>query len=624
MTAGGVADRPTNRASLRGLTGTFGLAWGSARGSLLGYMAVTVVGAVVPVSSAWLLKLVLDSLTRQPVPAATVLVLAVGLAVTAGTAAALPLIARYLQGRLSRRVGLLAQDRLYAAVNRLPGLEPFEDPRFLDRVSLAQQAGSSPTQVLEGALGLAGAVAVSVGFVVSLATVSPFMMAALLGTSVPALAAHLWLSRHQGRAYWEISPRQRREMFYAGMLTDIRAAREIRLFGAGDFLRTRMRTERQAVDAIEEHLDRRTLLVQGALAAVAAVVAGAGLVWAVGAATSGRLTAGDVTIFLASVAGVQSAMAMAIASAARMHQSLLLFEHYLGVRQLGAAAPAGEPVATVPGLRTGIELRDVWFRYGPDRPWVLRGVSLVIPHGRTVALVGCNGSGKSTLVKLLCRFYDPTRGAVLWDGVDLRDLPVDLVRARISAVFQDFMQYDLTVAENVALAAVDSAEDGRRVATAADLAGVHDAVTRLPRGYGTTLSRVFAAADDDADTGVTLSGGQWQGVALARSLLRDTPDLLILDEPSSGLDAGAEYDLHERLARHRVGRTNVLVSHRLSAVRDADLIAVLAGGRVVETGDHGSLIGSGGIYADLFTTQARGYAGGDEPPARPDRTAVAR
>ncbi|MEU8235245.1 ABC transporter ATP-binding protein [Actinoplanes sp. NPDC048967] len=623
MTVGGVAGGPTTRTTLRGLTGTFGLAWGAARGSLLGYVLVTVVGAVVPVSSAWLLKLVLDSLTRQPVAAATVLGLAVGLAVTAGTAVALPLIVRYLQGRLGRRVGLLAQDRLYAAVNRLPGLEPFEDPRFLDRVSLAQQAGSSPTQVLEGALGLAGAVVVSLGFVVSLATVSPFMMAALLGTGVPALAAHLWLSRRQGRAYWEISPRQRREMFYAGMLTDVRAAREIRLFGAGDFLRGRMRTERQAVDAIEEHLDRRTLLVQGALAAAAAIVSGAGLMWAVDAATSGRLTAGDVTIFLASVAGVQSALAMAIASAARMHQSLLLFEHYLGVLRLGAAAPAGGPVAAVPGLRTGIELRDVWFRYGPDRPWVLRGVNMVIPYGRTVALVGRNGSGKSTLVKLLCRFYDPTRGAVLWDGVDLRDLPVDLVRARISAVFQDFMQYDLTVAENVALAPVDSAEDGRRVATAADLAGVHDAVTRLPRGYGTTLSRVFAAADD-AGTGVTLSGGQWQGVALARSLLRENPDLLILDEPSSGLDAGAEYDLHERLARHRAGRTTVLVSHRLSTVRDADLIVVLAGGRVVETGDHGSLIGSAGIYAGLFTTQARGYADGGEPPARPDRTAVAR
>ena len=585
------------------------LAWGPARWSVTGYAALAVVGAGVPVGAAWLTKLILDRVTKPPIPVADVLALALGLAAAAALAGIQPQVARYLQARLRRRVGLHAMDRLYAAVDRLPGLRPFEDPVFLDRVSLAQQAGSSPTLVLESTLEMAGAAAVCVGFVVSLATVSPIMIVALLGTSVPAVAAQLWLSRRHGSAYWEISPRQRREMFYAGLLTNVRAAKEVRLFGAGDFLRGRMRTERRAVNAIEERLDVRTLLVHGALALLAAAVAGSGLVWVVTAAAGGRLSAGDVTMFLASVAGVQSALGTTIAAAARTHQYLLLFEHYVAVQKPAADLPVAPSGRAMPSLHGAIELRDVWFRYGPSHPWVLRGVNLMIPCGQSIALVGRNGSGKSTIAKILCRFYDPTHGTVLWDGVDVREFAVEDLRTRISAVFQDFMQYDLTAAENIALSDVDTDPSRHRIKEAAELAGAHETVARLPHGYDTPLTRTFVT-EEGPDAGVILSGGQWQRLALARALLRDRPDLLILDEPSSGLDAEAEREIHVRLRDHRDGRTSVLISHRLSAVRDADRIVVLADGLVAETGDHDSLIAAGGIYADLFTTQASGYLEG--------------
>jgi ATP-binding cassette, subfamily B, bacterial len=195
----------------------------------------------------------------------------------------------------------------------------------------------------------------------------------------------------------------------------------------------------------------------------------------------------------------------------------------------------------VPRLRRGIEVRGVWFRYAADQEWVLRGVDLVIPHGMAVALVGLNGAGKSTLIKLLCRFYDPQRGAILWDGIDLRDLSITGLRHRIGALFQDCMAYELTAAENIGLGDLEVLTDAERISAAAARAGIDGTIRALPRGYQTMLSKSFAVDivdNREGASGVLLSGGQWQPLALARTFLRDKRDLLILDEPSSGLDPG--------------------------------------------------------------------------------------
>jgi ATP-binding cassette subfamily B protein len=221
--------------------------------------------------------------------------------------------------------------------------------------------------------------------------------------------------------------------------------------------------------------------------------------------------------------------------------------------------------------------------------------------------VGVNGSGKSTLVKLLCRFYDPTRGRILWDGTDLRDIPPAELRARIAATFQDPMRYDLTARENIAIGQLSALDAPQRCEEAARLAGLHEDIARLPHGYTTLLSRAFWDGDDENEVGVQLSGGQWQRMGLARSFLRADADLLILDEPSSGLDAVAEYEIHTRLRARRAGRTSVLISHRLGAVKDADTLAVLEGGRITELGDHQRLLALGGTYHRMFTLQSRGY-----------------
>ncbi|MFZ6026956.1 MAG: ABC transporter ATP-binding protein [Chloroflexota bacterium] len=269
------------------------------------------------------------------------------------------------------------------------------------------------------------------------------------------------------------------------------------------------------------------------------------------------------------------------------------------------AIPA-EPRPAAP-LRNALELRGVSFRYSTEHPWVLKDVSLTLPAGSCLALVGLNGAGKTTLVKLLTRMYDPVEGQILWDGVDIREFdPADL-RCYMGAIFQDFVHYDLTAFENLALGDVERLQVGRlnveEVEDAARKAGVHDALAALPHGYDTVLSRWLA----DEGQGADLSGGEWQKLALARLFMRENASLLILDEPTSALDAQAEYDVYNRFVDLVNGRTSLLISHRFSTVRMADAIAVLEDGRIVEYGSHDDLCAVGNTYARLYNIQAERY-----------------
>ncbi|MGW4213773.1 ABC transporter ATP-binding protein [Lentzea sp. NPDC004789] len=610
-----------------GAVAAVGLAWRAAPGLFSVYVPLNVLGAAVPVASAWLVKLILDAVLRGT-PLYPLLWLVGILAVVGVVAGVVPQVKEYVRVEADRRVALLSEDRLYGATERFVGLSRFEDPDFQDTLRVAQESGrSAPSNVVNGFVGVGRALVTVAGFIGSLAVLDPLITVVVLAAGVPAVLAERALARRRAAVFLEMSPSIRRELFYARLLTDVRAAKEVRLFGIGGFFRQRMLAERVTANAAERRVDRNELRVQGGLALLSSVVAGGGLVAAIVAASRGQLSVGDVSMFVAAVAGVQTSLSMLVSSYAMASRSLVTFEHYLALLRSDSDLPVATSPAVVPELRGCIELRDVWFRYSPAHPWVLRGVNMTIPVGRAVAIVGRNGAGKSTIVKLLCRFYDPTRGSVLWDGVDLRDMaPADL-RARIGAVFQDFMEYDLTAAENVGVGDAEWRDDRSRVEEAARLAGVHKTLARLPAGYDTLLSRTFSASgsasaesaalawlngDDGSSVGVTLSTGQWQRLALARGLFRGRRDLLILDEPSSGLDPEAEHEVHETLRSYAAGTTRVLISHRLGATRDADHVFVIEDGVVSEEGSHASLVAAGGAYARLFALQAKGY---QEPTA---------
>lgn len=606
----------SRRALAARLGDAVGLAWRSGPRKTLLLVALTAVAGVCPVALAWLTKLVLDVLAGGVPADARVERFVILLLMLGGVglvAALVPHVQDYVEAELRRGVGLLVQDRLFTAVLAFPGLARFEQPQFHDRLRLGRDAGEQvPHQIIGGGFGLIQTVISVSGFLIALLTLQPALALCAVLAAIPLGVSQLALSRHRAELAWATSQGIRRSLFYGNLHTDVRAAKELRLYGAGPAMHARMLKETRAVHQAESALDRRALRLRAILAAVGAVASGAGLAYAGVAALRGGLSVGDIVVFLAATTAAQAAAGQITGQLAEMHQGLLLMGHYAAVVNSEPDLPVPQVPRELPPLRGAIHLRDVWFRYGPDQPWVLQGVDLTIPAGTSVALVGINGAGKSTLVKLLCRFYDPTRGTITWDGVDIRDVAVTELRDRLSVVFQDYMTYDLTATENIGIADPSVLEEPgsgeARIYAAADRAGLDSTLAGLPHGYDTLLSRIFLAGEaDDPSAGVLLSGGQWQRVALARAFLRDRRDLLILDEPSAGLDAEAEHAVHESLRRHRHGATSLLISHRLGAVRDADQIVVLSEGRVTECGSHTELLDADGNYARLFALQSSGY-----------------
>jgi ATP-binding cassette, subfamily B, bacterial len=591
------------------------LVWSASPVSTALLCTLALTGGVTPTATAWLQRTVLDGLVPHgPAHRAGtehIIVLAIMLGVAGMVAAVTQYGRTYVQGQIRRGLGLLTQDRMFRAINSFPGMRRFESPEFADKIQMVQQiSNNTASRLISSGLQSATSLITTVGLFGTLVVISPLMAAIVGSTAVPAIAAQFSNGRQRAGLLWKKSPALRRQIFYSQLLSDPRAAKEVRLFGLADFLRGRMLDETRSVNEGQQQLDRRIFLIEGSLSLLDATITAAGTVWVVHQAIAGRLSVGDVSLFAMAVIGVQGALAGVISALSDVYQSLLLFGHYVDLVTAGPDLPLTERPRPVPALRHGIEVRDVWFRYDRQHPWVLRGVSMFIPAGQSAALIGLNGTGKSTLVKLICRLYDPVRGAIFWDGVDIRDVAPEDLRARIGTVFQDYMAYDLTAAENIGLGDVARIGDTERIHAAAGQAGVDGEIAKLPRGYETLLSRIFFDSKDrnSTETGVFLSGGLWQRLAVARGLMRADRDLLILDEPSSGMDAEAEHALSQRLFRTRKDRTSLLISHRLGSVRDAATIYVLSGGRIAERGTHATLMAAGGEYRRLFTLQASGYA----------------
>jgi ATP-binding cassette subfamily B protein len=568
---------------------------------------------LVPVAYALLTRDLIDTLVADRSSAAISSL--VGLAITTAALIILPSLSHYLGAEVDRRLEVELQGDLFGAVGALPGLRFLESPPFLDRLRLAQQAAlTGPSQLIGGGFGFVQGTTTLVGFVGTLLAIDPWIAALLAASAIPLVLAELRLGASRAAAQLQAAPFRRQSLAFTFTLIDANVAQEVQLFGLGGFLRKKLvRSLREATDR-ERRQDRHELLFRALLGGLAAVAAAASLMLIVVGALQHRFNVGDVAVVLAAMSALQLSLTSLIAQFGQMSEVLRLLDHYQTVLEATAEdathAPSRSDIQHVPTLRKGIELRDVWFRYEESQPWALQGVSLTIPARGALALVGPNGAGKTTIAKLLCRFYDPTQGEVLWDGTDIREFPLDELRRHIGIVLQDPITYDLTAAENIGVGSLGRLADQRAIEEAAAMADIHDILQALPRGYETLLSRIFFDEHSD-DPGLLLSVGQQQRLAIARALLRSEAQLLVLDEPTAALDPQAEAALHQRLRGLRHGRSSLLISHRLSTTRDADCIAVLNAGHLVESGSHHQLMAQQGLYAELFTVQAAGYA--EEP-----------
>jgi len=508
---------------------------------------------------------------------------------------------------VAEKAGVAIDRRLMELIAGIPGLEHHERPDYLDRLDALREERWALPWMTNATAGMLRVAVQLVASGVLLARLSPLLLLLPVAGFVSFLLGkrgqNLKLAAMEETAEPE---RLRRHLFDTA--TSAAAAKEIRIFGlAGNLIDRHHRTS----DAVISTRDRADWQAAG-LQTLDGFVSGAAYVGAIGLvmlqAIHGQATAGDVVLAVVLAAGMNSLVFTAVSYGTSFIRILRLAQRFIWLADYAEAARvlAIDPAPVPDRIRQGIDLRDVSFRYpGTDAP-VLAGMSLHLPPGSVVALVGENGAGKTTLAKLLSRFYDPTSGRIEVDGVELNRFDVDEWRRHIAAAFQDFSRFELLARETVGIGDVPRIEDAVAVGAALARAGADELADRLPQGLETQLGRGW-------EGGVELSGGQWQKLALGRAMMRRLPLLLILDEPTASLDAQTEHQLFERyagLAHHagaETGSITLLVSHRFSTVRMADLILVMHDGHITEMGSHQELMERGGLYAELYELQARAY-----------------
>ncbi|MBW3609013.1 MAG: ABC transporter ATP-binding protein/permease [Actinobacteria bacterium] len=507
--------------------------------------------------------------------------------------------ARHRQRLLPELAGQAAQEMLAEKAAAID-LEALETPAFHNRLNRAQnEASFRPANMVADMARIVSSTVAVVGLAGLLLTVHPLLVAGLLAAMLPLS----WASVAGGRAYYRYAvrrtPKRRLIGYLQGLLSQLDSGKEIRAFALGPYL---LEHRQRLFD--EEMADLRKLirgrLRRDVLATLAssAVVAG-GVVFILWLHFSQRISLAETIAAAGALLLMLPRMNMLTGAVGQLHENALFVEDLWSFVAVESRQRTPDSPAAMPATLAAVRVDDVTFRYRDGAAPVLRGVSIEIRLGETVAVVGENGAGKTTLAKLLCRLYDPESGTITWDGRDLRTCdPYDL-RTRIAVVFQDFVRYDLSARENIGFGDVDAIENAAAIAEAARRAGAADFLTRLPDGYETRLGRRFLDGHD-------LSIGQWQRVALARVFFRDAP-LVIMDEPTASLDARSEHELFKTMRGLFDDRAVLLISHRFSSVRMADRIYVLRDGAVVEVGTHDELIASDGLYAELFGLQAASY-----------------
>ena len=633
---GSLRDRlARTRASIAGTLTALGrvlqLVWEGSPKLTLGLGAATLLAGILPAAQAYTGKLLINSVVLgievhrghgadvQSLPfeiqvstVGAIFVLAAAqfllLAVTSGLGALRNVTQQLLQERVSMKIQVLIMER--ASDLDLPF---FEDSKSYDLLRQAQQGSANrPVAMISSAFGLIQSVITFVSMVALLVAISPLLALIALVSPVPAFISD---TRYGWRGFamqrWA-SPMLRLMTYLTSLVTTDSFAKEVKLYGLGGYFTERYRRLSQGYYDEQRKLVTSRYLYGYLWGALTTLAGSATYLYVALQAITDRLTLGDLTLYTQAAIAVQNSIQSILGGFSGMYEhNLYLSNLFLLLDTRGTIHSPAEPVPVPSPLRGEIRFEKVSFSYPGAAEEALHEVSFTIAPGETIAIVGRNGAGKTTLVKLICRLYDPSAGRILLDGVDLRAYDLSELRQQMAAMFQDYVTYQSTAAENIGLGSLPELENREAVQSAARKGGAEALVEGLPNGYDTTLGKWF-------EGGVNLSGGEWQKLALSRAFMREAR-ILLLDEPTSALDAQAEYELFERLRDLASGRTAVYISHRFSTVRRADRILFLENGTIVEDGTHEELMALGGRYARLFRMQASAYTGEDveefTPPA---------
>jgi len=575
--------------------------------------SIAVVGGILPLLAVYLMKLIVDAVTAGITQAdhAAAFRTAAQWIILAAAVGLLMALLRSLGALVSEAMGQVVTDHVSDIIHSKSiavDLEYYESSRYYDSLHRAQQeAPYRPMQIVTDLTSTGQSFVSMVAMAGLLLTLQWSIAVIVVLVAIPGALVRVHFSRRMYGWRRETTMADRKSWYFHWLITDGTRAKEVRLFGLGELFRGMYRDLRQILRRERIGIATRRAwadFASGALAVLAIFGTFAYIVWQT---ISGAISLGSMVMYYQAFQTGLSSLQSVLSGMAGLYEDNLFLTYYHEFMELEPRVLAPAQPAPVPRpMRDGIRFEAVDFAYPDTERTALAGISLTVKPGEVAALVGPNGSGKTTLVKLLCRLYDPTAGAITLDGADLRSFDVVELRRHMSVIFQDYAQYQFTARENIRVGNVDLAPDDpstdAAVQAAARDAGADAAIRGLRNGYDTMLGKWF-------DDGEELSVGEWQKVALARAFVRDA-QVLVLDEPTSALDPEAEWRVFEHIRALAQGRAVILISHRFSTVRTADRIHILDGGRIIESGSHEELIALGGRYAGMYEVQARAYRTG--------------
>jgi len=588
---------------LKNLPPLFRMVWVTDPRTVASTLVLRLVAALLPLGMLIVTRVIIDSIYRltsqhQALPSAFWGFVFLEFAL-AGTATVIGRGIDYCETILGDKFTRYISTRTMEHASRLD-LTSYEDPLFHDKLERARVQGVDRIGMIQSTGRFIQEVITAASLAASIFIFSPWMLLALVLCVIPAFLGE----SHFAFLGYSLSFQQttvRREMDYLRVLGGSKeSAKELKLFGLGSFLIQRYTTLSDELHRQTASLAKRRLVIGSLLTLIGTLGYYGAYAFAIYQTVIGVLTLGTLTFLAGAIAGASlNIQSVFLTFSSIADQALFLTDllDFFSMKPAVCSKPNALPVPRP--FRHGFEFQNVSFAYPGSSKLILNDISFRLDRRERIALVGQNGQGKTTIVKLLTRLYDPSAGKILLDGVDLREYDLEDLWKEIGVIFQDFMRYEMTASDNIAIGRIGERNNPLRVRAAAGRSLANEVIRKLPNRYDQILGRRF-------DGGVDLSGGEWQKVALARAYMRDA-QLLILDEPTASLDAQSESEVFRRFTELTKDKTALLISHRFSTVRMAHRILVLRNGSIAEEGEHEDLMRSGGQYAEMFELQAASY-----------------